>query len=431
MRQRTTFKKILIVLIISVLAVFGTAYVKVMLSVPGDIVLIEGEEYFYNIDSLFPMSIKADTEGILKVNGKYVETSGDRFGFSKPVSLSSDKGGSLKLNFKFFGLLPVKTVNVDVVTNRQIVACGNTVGVKLNLDGILVVGVSDVENGSGLKTVPVKNSGIRPGSIITRINDKKINTIKELVSEIDGSGGRPLKITYKAGGSGGEATVSPVMSSEDKKYHIGLWVRDSTAGIGTLTFYDNETGAFGALGHGVTDIDTGTLMSVKSGEIMESNILGVKAGKSGEPGELRGIFTEGARLGEIKLNSNIGLYGKLDPNSMAKLPGKMFPIGVRADIKEGAASILSNIEGKKIDEYKIEILKVSRQSLNGSKGMVIRITDKRLLDTTGGIVQGMSGSPIIQNGKIIGAVTHVLVNDPARGYGIFIETMLKNVEGLK
>lgn len=426
MRQLTTFRKILIVLIVSSLTVVGAAYAKVMLAIPGEMVLIEGEEYLYNINSLFPLSIKVDTEGILKLNGRNIETSGNHVGFSRPVSLSSAKGGSVKLNLRFFGLLPVKTVNVDIVSNRQIVACGNTVGVKLKLEGILVIGISDVENSYGQKTVPVKNSGIKPGYVITSINDKTIKSIKELVNEIDNSRGQPLKISYKSGSYKGETTVSPVMSSEDKKYHIGLWVRDSTAGIGTLTFYDNSTRIFGALGHGITDIDTGTLMALESGEILESSILGVKMGKSGEPGELKGIFTESTRLGVIQLNSDIGIYGKLDKDATGRIAGRLYPVGVRADIAEGSATILSNIDGKNIEEYSIVIQKVSRQNLNGSKGMIIKITDRRLLDATGGIVQGMSGSPIIQNGKIIGAVTHVLVNDPTRGYGIFIEAMLKN-----
>ena len=425
MRQMTNFRKALIVLTVSVLAVVCAAYVKVMLAFPGEMVLIEGEEYFYYVDSLFPLSIKADTEGILKLNGRNIETSGNIIGFYRPVSLCSARDGNVKLNLRFFGLLPVKTVNIDIVSNRQVVACGNTVGVKLKLEGILVIGLSDVEN-NRQKYVPVKNSGIRPGCVIIRVNDKAVDNIEELVNEIGSSNGKPLKITYKSGISRGEAMIAPVMSSEDKKYHIGLWVRDSTAGIGTLTFYDSTTNIFGALGHGITDIDTGTLMSVKSGEILESSILGVKVGKSGEPGELKGIFAEDTRLGVIQLNSEIGIYGKLDTDAIEKISGKLYSVGVRLDITEGPATILSNIDGKSIEEYSIDIQKVSRQNLNGSKGMIIKITDRQLLDTTGGIVQGMSGSPIIQNGKIIGAVTHVLVNDPTRGYGIFIETMLKN-----
>ena len=425
MRQLTLLKKILIVLTVSVLAVVGTAYAKVMLTIPNEMVLIEGEEYFYNLDSFFPLRIMADTEGILKINGENIGISSNHFGFSKPVSLSSAKGGNVKLNISFFGLLPVKTVNVDIVSNRQIVACGNTVGVRLKLEGILVIGISDVEC-NGQKVAPVKNSGIKPGFTITRINEKAVGNIEDLVKEINNSGGKPLKISYQSGVSNGEAMVAPVISTEDKKYHIGLWVRDSTSGIGTLTFYDNATNIFGALGHGITDIDTGTLMSVESGEILESSILGVKMGKSGEPGELKGIFSEDTRLGAIQLNTDIGIYGTLDSDVVDRISGKLYPVGVRADITEGPATILSNIDGKNIEEYSIDIQKVSRQNLNGSKGMVIKITDRRMLDATGGIVQGMSGSPIIQNGKIIGAVTHVLVNDPTRGYGIFIEAMLKN-----
>jgi stage IV sporulation protein B len=426
MRKLTTLRKIIVVFTITVSAMICVAYTIIMLSIPGEMVLIEGEEYFYKINSIFPISIKADTEGIIKLNGRQIETSGNNIGVSRPVLFSCDKGGSVRLNLKFFGLLPAKTVQVDIVSDRQVTACGNTIGVRLDLDGILVIGISDVENNSGQKTIPVKNSGIKPGYIITKINGKAMDGIPDLVDEIDKSKGGPIKISYKYNNDTGEATVYPVLSSDDKKYHIGLWVRDSTAGIGTLTFYDTSTRIFGALGHGITDIDTGTLMSVDAGEILESSILGVKMGRSGEPGELKGIFSEGSRLGEIKLNSEIGIYGKLDSKAAERISGRVYPVGVRADVKEGSATILSNIDGKRIEEYSIEIQKVSRQNLNGSKGMIIKITDKRLLDTTGGIVQGMSGSPIIQNNKLIGAVTHVLVNDPTRGYGIFIEAMLRN-----
>lgn len=425
MKNLTFAGKVLIVVIISALAVVGISYAKVLLTVPGDMVLIEGEEYTYNLGSIFPISIKADTEGILKINGEETGNPYNHVGIYKPVSLGSDKRGKVRLDLKLFGIMPVKTVNVDIVSNRTIVACGNTVGVRLNLDGILVIGVSEVEH-NRKKIVPIKNTGIKPGHIITHVNGKRVDNIDELVGFIDKSGGRPLRIKYNTGKGYVEATVTPVISSDDNKYHIGIWVRDSTAGIGTLTYYDPVTGGFGALGHGITDIDTGTLMAVKSGEIMESNILGIKAGRAGNPGELKGIFTEGTRLGVIHKNSDIGIYGKLDKNAEKRIPGKLYKVGVRTEIAEGPATILSNIDGKKIEEYSIEIQKISRQNINGSKGMIIKITDERLLNATGGIVQGMSGSPIIQKGKIIGAVTHVLVNDPTHGYGIFIETMLKN-----
>lgn len=429
MRNLKTYQKILIVLFASIFAVVGTAYIKVMLSIPGELVLIEGEEYIYNLNSLFPLNIQADQEGVLNLNGEKTVAAGRNISFSDPVSLRTIKNGSVKLNMRFFGLLPVKTVKVDIVPSRQIAACGNTVGVKLKIDGILVIGVSDVEMINGQKTVPARDTGIKPGYIITSVNDKRIQDVNDLVQEIDSSAGTPVKITYRYGSLKGVAYISPAKSAEDRKYHIGLWVRDSTAGIGTLTYYDPATHSFGALGHGITDIDTGTLMPVESGEILESNILGVKIGKSGTPGELKGIFVEDAKLGVITRNSDVGIYGKLDESAVARISGSLYPVGVRAGVREGPASILSNIDGKNIEEFSIYIQKVSRQNLNGSKGMIIKITDSELLNTTGGIVQGMSGSPIIQGGKIVGAVTHVLVNDPTRGYGIFIEAMLKNIAG--
>ncbi|HPP36877.1 MAG TPA: SpoIVB peptidase [Clostridiales bacterium] len=425
MKKSAFIIKVLFILLSTAIAVTGISFMKVILTVPGEMVLIEGEEYSYDIDSLFPISIKADTQGILRINGKSVERPYNHVGISKPVSLSSDRGGSLKLNLRFFGIIPVKTVNVDVVSNKNLVACGNTIGVKIKLDGILVIGISSVIS-NGQKIVPARNTGIKPGSKIIAVNGKETGSIDDLADAIEQSGGKPLKIKYKTEDEVQETMVTPIRSTEDGKYHIGLWVRDSTAGIGTLTFYDADTGKFGALGHGITDIDTGTLMSVKTGEILESDILGVKMSRSGVPGELKGVFSEGRHLGTILANTEVGIYGRLDRDAMQKLKGKVYPVGVRANIKEGPATILSNIDGKKIEEYDIVIQKVSRQSLNGSKGMIIKITDERLLQTTGGIVQGMSGSPVIQDGKIVGAVTHVLVNDPTRGYGIFIETMLMN-----
>lgn len=425
MKKSAFVIKALFILLSAAIAVTGVSVIKVVLTVPGEMVLIEGEEYQYDIGSLFPISIKADTEGILKIDEKTIERPYNHFGLSRPVSLSSDKGGSLKLNLRFFGVIPVKTINVDVVSNKNLVACGNTVGVKIKLDGILVIGISSVISGDE-KIVPARNTGIKPGSVITAVNGKAAGSIDDLVDAIEQSGGKPLKIRFKTGETVQETLVTPARSSEDGRYHIGLWVRDSTAGIGTLTFYDPDTGKFGALGHGITDVDTGTLMSVKTGEILESDILGVKMSRSGIPGELKGVFSEGRHLGTILANTEVGIYGKLDRDAMGRLRGRIYPVGVRANIREGPAKILSNIDGKNIEEYDIVIQKVSRQSLNGSKGMIIKITDERLLKTTGGIVQGMSGSPVIQDGRIVGAVTHVLVNDPTRGYGIFIETMLMN-----
>lgn len=418
-----------VILIIAVLfAVTLVSYIRTASIVPGEVTLIEGEEYIYDFKSLLPINIRTDREGLLKLGNNEIKTNGSYVSFSNPVKLRTQKKGKLNLKLKVFGVIPLKTIHVDIVPNKKIIACGNTVGVKLKIEGILVLGVSNVDTIDGKSVLPTKEINIRPGDLITDINGKKLNNIDDLVKEIEKCEGNNLKIRFKHGDLFNEAEIKPAKSADDKRYHIGLWVRDSSAGIGTLTFYDPETKAFGALGHGITDIDTGTLMPVENGDILESRILAIKKGRAGNPGELKGVFIEDRnKLGMIKSNCSCGIYGVLNSSALSRMPDKQYPIATKAQVKEGSATILANIDGEKIEEFTIEIQKVLRQNSNSSKGMLIRITDQKLLDATGGIVQGMSGSPILQNDRIVGAVTHVLVNDPTRGYGIFIEGMLKNI----
>ncbi|MCX8131973.1 MAG: SpoIVB peptidase [Clostridia bacterium] len=423
------FKRKLVVFLIVCFLVMFVSYLRTVFVVPGEVTLLEGEEYVYDFKSPFLVSVKADKLGVVKLNNGEVGKSGSYFRLSNPLMLKPQKNGTVSLSMRVFGLIPLRTIKVDVVPNKRIVACGNTVGVKLKINGILVIGISDVETEDGKRVLPVRQSGIKTGDLITAVNDANVTCIDDLVREIDKSQGNKVKVKFRRGDIYEDVLITPVKSVDDKKYHIGLWVRESTAGIGTLTFYDPETNSFGALGHGITDIDTGTLMPIRSGEILESRILAVRKGKSGNPGELRGVFIEDKNtLGVINDNSEYGIYGKFNEESLDRISRRLYPIGIRSQIREGPAMIFSNISGKKVDEYSIEILKVSRQNSEGSKGMIIKVTDKRLIDATGGIVQGMSGSPIIQDGKIVGAVTHVLVNDPTRGYGIFIERMIKNIQ---
>ena len=422
--QKKRFPLLFIILFIFV----SLLYLKSILAIPGEIVLLDDVGHDYSFRSPFLVNIKLDRDGIIKLNKDDLKVSSNSLKLSSPISMRAQSNGSVSLSLRFLGLIPLKTMRVDVVPNRELVACGNTVGVKLKIDGILVIGISDVEGMDGKRTLPVAEANIKPGDLIMQVNGKKLDSIDDLIKEIDKSNGSKIKLRYKSGSILKDVEIVPVKAVDDKKYHIGLWVRDSTAGIGTLTFYDPGTGCFGALGHGITDIDTGTLMPIENGEILESNILGVKRGRQGMPGELKGVFIEDKnKLGIIQVNSNYGIYGKLNPDATQRIARRQYPIGLRNQVKEGPAVILSNINGKDVEAYDVEIQKVSRQNLNGSKGMIIRIVDKRLLDATGGIVQGMSGSPIIQDNRIIGAVTHVLVNDPARGYGILIEGMIRNL----
>jgi len=414
--------------ILALIAIFCFIYMYALNMIPDELILIEGKEYVYNLHSIY--SLETDD---VKNELLYFETEkgkrSDYFRVYNPVLVKTRQTGSLDLNLSIFGLIPVKTIKVNVIPDLELVACGNTVGVKINLDGILVIGMMEVETIDGQRILPVRNTGIKPGDFITKVNGEIMENVSDLIRQIEKSQGRAISIQYRRGNELYEATVQPVMSIDDKEYHIGLWVRDNTAGIGTLTFYEPNSMSFGALGHGITDVDTGVLMPVKKGEIMESSILGIEKSRNGTPGELKGIFVESrGSIGQVSVNSAYGVYGKLNDKIKNIIPERIYPIAVRTEVKEGPAIILANVLGQEVNEYTIEIEKVFMKSNDGSKGMIIRITDEKLLDITGGIVQGMSGSPIIQNGKIVGAVTHVLVNDPTKGYGIFIDCMVKKMQ---
>lgn len=424
-RNRNTKLVIFLIVCISVMA-FG--YIRMLNTLPSNITLLEGEEYVYDFKNLFGINLVPDKKDIVSLSCMDAKkTSGSRYKLEDPLKIKPQKNGKVNISMKLFGMVKIKTIHVDVVPNKKIIACGNTIGVKMMIDGILVLGLSNIDTIDGKSIIPAKETGIKAGDFIISVNGRKMNNIDNLISAVDKSEGNPIKVKYRRGSSFEECEIKPLISVYDKKYHLGLWVRDSSAGIGTMTFYDPETNKFGALGHGIADIDTGTILPVESGEVLKSSILDIKKGKTGTPGELKGTFIDDKKIGDIKLNCESGVYGTLNSSAERFITGKEYPIAVRTQVKEGPATILCNIEGQKVEEYDIEIQRVSMQNASSSKGMVLKITDKRLLERTGGIVQGMSGSPIIQNGKLVGAVTHVLINDPTRGYGIFVEWMLNNV----
>ncbi|MFL0196906.1 SpoIVB peptidase [Clostridium sp. WILCCON 0269] len=302
---------------------------------------------------------------------------------------------------------------------------GQPIGVKLNTKGVLVVAFCDIETSKGKVASPAAMAGIQIGDNILKVNDTFVKNSEQTQTEINRSNGKDIKILIERNGNKIEKVVKAVSGLNDNSYKIGLWIRDSTAGIGTLTFYDEKSGMFAALGHPIVDIDTGTRLNINSGEVIESSIVSVKKGTKGNPGELKGIFVnEEVKLGNIEKNTECGVFGKGDD----KLKKDSIPIkiGLRNEIKEGPAKILTTISGDKPEYYDIQIEKLLSQDLPGPKSMVIKVTDARLLNKTGGIVQGMSGSPIIQNNKLVGAVTHVLINKPDVGYGIYIDWMLKD-----
>ncbi|ANW99307.1 SpoIVB peptidase [Thermoclostridium stercorarium subsp. thermolacticum DSM 2910] len=406
----------------SVFVVIVSLYFSVIAFTPSQMTVLAGEEYRVEFFSPFRLQLAAETGGI------HVQKldAGDRTSFfSMPYTLKGTQYGQNRIQLSLFGLVPVKDITVNVIPARELIVCGNTVGIRLYIKGILVVGISGVLTSEGKEVLPVKDTGLEPGDFIVAVNNKEVEKISDLSKIIEESGGKEITLKFLHDNRLTEAKVTPVQSAEDGKYRIGIWVRDSTAGIGTLTYIEEETGKFGALGHGITDIDTGIMMPVKTGELLKSSVYGIRKGLQGSPGELQGDFLKSPEvIGEIYWNTAFGVFGKINKDYMEEMKGRKYPVGTRSMVKEGPATILSNIHGEEVEEFSVEIQKIARKNLSGPKSMIIKITDPRLLSETGGIIQGMSGSPIIQDGRIIGAVTHVLVSDPTKGYGIFIETML-------
>ncbi len=303
---------------------------------------------------------------------------------------------------------------------------GQAIGVTLFTNGVLVVDVSDVVASSGKHLSPAKDAGLKSGDLIEVFNGTKISTVKDLNTAINKSSGQKSSITVNRQGSTRDILITPIESKSDGKFKIGAFVKDAASGIGTLTFYNPKTMEFGALGHGISDSETNQLISISKGDVLPSSIVSVEKGSKGIPGELNGIFDENETpLGTIKENTESGIFG-ISENGFSS-ESEALPILSRDEVKLGSAYIISSIEGRNAQKYQIEILKIMPKAFSPQKGMVIEITDESLLQKTGGIVRGMSGSPIIQDGKLVGAVTHVFVNDPSRGYGIFIENMLSEL----
>ena len=307
-------------------------------------------------------------------------------------------------------------VTADGTSARMLVPVGHTVGIKLFARGVMVVKAP--ESGT-----PADDCGLQTGDIIVKCGGVSVTSSEQFQSLLQENGETATDLQVRREGESMTLSVSPEQN-ETGAYCIGAWIRDSMAGIGTMTYYDPETGSFGALGHGITDSDTGILMPFASGSLLPSAVKAVKKGASGEAGELRGDFDLTGDLGDLSANTSSGIFGTLDPGEFTERLGDAIPVASAGEVHTGPAAILANVEGDAVKEYDIEILQIVEDAAD-SRDLVIAVTDPELLSITGGIVQGMSGSPILQDGKFAGAVTHVLLNDPSKGYGILMETMLE------
>lgn len=407
--MKNNLKKIIKKLLLVFFLLIIYSYTLVITNLPDELVVFEGETIF--MKTLLGLNIK--------LNDETIETSSN-----SSQSLTKQAGKST-LEVSLFDSINIKNVNVDVLPKTTVIPVGNIAGVKLYTNGVLVVGMSEIEGYDNKKYKPYENKGIKEGDTIVKIDEKLINSTEDLIETVNNSQGRDIKVQYIHQEETKECSISPVKTS-NSQYKLGLWVRDSAAGVGTVSFYEPTSKTFGALGHGITDIDTNELINIASGEFVTTRILNITKGESGNPGKIQGTVENQTNIGKIYKNSKFGIYGKVDNISSLNIDmSKEMEVALREEIKTGKARILCSLDNQQPQEYEIEIEKINKENNYDNKSMQIKITDQKLLEKTGGIIQGMSGSPVIQNGKFVGAVTHVLVNDPTKGYAVFGDIMLK------
>lgn len=405
--KENIFKIILILILLIILA-----YVVNIASIPESIILFENEEF--SIDMIAGIKLQ--------------ETIAVGSNLGTKVSSNLDNQKQYNLSLLGFNL---KTITANVIENTKVIPLGNLIGLKLYTDGVLVVGMSEIKGEDNKIYKPYEETGIKQGDSIIEINDVKVNTTEELIECVSKCKGEAIDITYVKDGNVLETQIKPVKTSENT-YKIGLWVRDAEAGIGTATFYDKSSNFFAALGHGIQDIDTKELVDISSGEFVTTEILNIDKGEKEKPGKIEGTIEDCRKIGEIYSNTDFGIYGNLINTNGLNISGiKEVEVASRNKIQLGKATVICTLEDGKRKEYEAEIQKIYINNDENNKSMVVKITDEELLEKTGGIVQGMSGSPILQNGKLIGCLTHVFVSDPTKGYALFSDTMINQMKEIE
>lgn len=385
------------------------------------LILLLGTAY---MDSVLPTEFNVISGETLQLNGKIplkAEYFGENYSESK---LTNNTNQKYSVSLKAFGIFPVKKVSVNVLSKNNVMLLGNPFGIKIYTDGVMVVGIDSVTT-SRKKVSPAGDAGLKKGDLIISINNQKVYSNEDVAKIIEESNGEELTLKIISDQKEKTINITPALCYQSGKYKTGIWVRDSSAGIGTLTFYSPALKSICGLGHGICDADTGKLLTLNSGELVKAEILDVNKGSAGNPGELIGRFKE-ENLCALNINNDTGVYGKCDINAPRN---SLTEIALKQEIRVGEAEILTTVDGETPKYYKCKIEKIAHNN-SITKNMIVKITDDELIDKTGGIVQGMSGSPILQNGKLIGAVTHVLVDDPTKGYAIFAENMLETAQSV-
>ena len=409
-------KKLLIAFLLFFLTIVYV-YICAIDAIPKNTILFEGEQL--NIKKIIGISL-------VRKNKNYdtILTS------TESIEENTQELGTTNLEVKLFNTFNVKDIDVSVIKRTKVIPVGQVAGLKLYTTGVLVVGMSEIKGIDNKKYKPYENTGIQEGDTIVQIENDEITGTKELIQKVNSSKGKELNLKYVRDGEILECAISPVKTSASE-FKLGLWVRDSAAGIGTMTYYEPETKNFAALGHGITDVDTGKLINISNGQFITTKVLSIIKGEDGAPGKIQGSISEQFNIGTIKKNSIFGIYGVAEDLQKIKIdPNKKMNVATRNEIELGEATILCSLDDEKTKEYKIQIEKIYLNNNYDNKSMLIKVTDKELIEKTGGIIQGMSGSPVIQNGKFIGAITNVLVNDPTKGYVVFGDLMIKEMRSV-
>ena len=391
--------------------------------IPEHFSVAEGEETSFSLDLPLYTTLLSESEEVILKGDSGIPQDEIRIRPDQEFSLYARKDGNFRLGLKLFGTIPFKEISVNVEDACYAVPCGMPVGIYLKSRGVMVIGTGKVTDENGSEAEPAYGI-LQSGDYIEAINGEPLSDKEALITSLNRMGESEALLWVRRGGRELELSVDTVKTADGSR-KLGAWVRDDTQGIGTMTYLKPD-GGFGALGHGISDSDTGRVVEIENGALYETEILGIEKGSAGNPGVMAGViyYGPGSRLGSVAQNTDCGIFGTAGQAFCDAVGQQTMEVGHRQDVKRGKAWIRSCVSGEACD-YEIEIQRVDYSPAKENKSLVFQVTDERLLRLTGGIVQGMSGSPILQNGKLVGAVTHVFVQDSTRGYGIFVEDMLK------
>ena len=408
-----------VMLLLAGTGLMGYGYYLVDSSIPSVLHVRAGSEEALELD----IPAKGEILNVSRQGQSNIPEGAVSVDLSQPVTMKTGSLDTIQMQVKLFGILPLKQVGIRVIEDQELIPVGVPIGIYVKTEGVLVVGTGEFRSAGGEKVSPAKNI-VKSGDYVLKLNGEEVTEKDDLISRIENGDGAEQILTIRRGEECFDVKICPERD-QSGKYKIGVWVRDNAQGVGTMTYIDSR-GNFGALGHGINDVDTSTLMEMNDGTLYQTEIISIQKGTAGHPGEMTGmiVYADDRILGDITSNSVRGIFGKCNNKALALGTEEALPIGLKQEIEKGPAQILCTVDGT-TRYYDIEITDVHLDHDNVNRGIELKVTDPELIALTGGIVQGMSGAPIIQNGKFIGAVTHVLVQDSTRGYGIFIENMLE------